>query len=672
MKLKSMHLEFFKGVTDKTYDFFDRTKVSAENGEGKSTIADAHFWLWCNRDYELTDEPNIRPNNVEDCQPRVTEIWDMNGKEVTVCKYQNRTVSKPDADGKVKVSLANKYEINSVNKSKRDFDAYFENEGISVKNFLACSHPEVFMGQKEKDMRPVILSMASSKTDLDIALMGKDTAELAELLKQYKLDEIEAMNKSTKANAKKRQSEIPSIIQGLEMAKVDVDTAEQELLVTDCKRKIADLDVKIADSGKALSDLMGQHMNLKFDLSGITQPITDAHSRGKRQLEDELRRASDDCLTAKNSLADAEKTLTFSKEQLEKSEKQRDELTAKWREEKKSVFAGTLNFNESDWKFDKSSTVCSLCGQPLPDAKVEELKATFEQKKADAKAKAEKDLADAKERFNLKKADNIAEIEKQGKEAKARIECLKDEIEKCTTNVENLKQNVSSLTEKSNEIEKKLADYPAEVDYTTNADYVALKAKIDEVESEIERLTHADDPTEEYKAQKAELEKQMDEAKKVIAQASINAANDEKIEALNREKKEKEQVAAYAQQILDQIDTLSRRKNELLVDEINSHFKIVKWKLFDHQKNGEYKDVCVPMIGDKTFTDSMNTGLKIRAKLDICDSIQKFYGMDLPIFLDNAESINDKNIPATDCQLIVLKVTEDKLKVEEMRWNISK
>ena len=60
MKLKSMHLEFFKGVTDKTYDFFDRTKVSAENGEGKSTIADAHFWLWCGRNYELVNEPNIK------------------------------------------------------------------------------------------------------------------------------------------------------------------------------------------------------------------------------------------------------------------------------------------------------------------------------------------------------------------------------------------------------------------------------------------------------------------------------------------------------------------------------------------------------------------------------------------------------------------------------------
>ncbi len=665
MKLKTMHLAFFKGVNDATYNFFDRTKVSAENGEGKSTIADAHFWLWCGKNYELVNEPNIRPNNIEECQPRVTETIEHNGREIVVCKYQKCT--KKESDGKVEYAYANRYEINSVGKSKRDFDKYFEDEGIDVGKMLACMHPEVFTRQKDKDMRPVILSMASSKTDLEIAQMNDDTKLLAGLLeKNNKLEEITAMQKATKNKARSRQDEIPSIIEGLEMAKVDVDTAEQELLVTDCKRKIADLDAKIADSGKALSDLMGQKLQLDLNLSGIMQPITGNFTAKKRQIEDDLSNAKSEYDTAKRSIEELEKTIVSGNEQLKKSEKQRDELTAEWREAKKSVFAGTLNFDESAWVFDESSIVCSLCGQPLPDAKVEELKATFEQKKADAKAKAEEELADAKEKFEKSKAENIAEIEKQDKEAKARIEYLKEEIEKCTANIENLKQDVSSLTEKSSAIEKKLADYPAEVDYTANADYVALKAKIDEIESEIEKLTHADDPAEEYKAQKAELEKQMDEAKKVIAQASINAANDEKIEALNREKKEKEQVVAYAQQILDQIDTLSRRKNELLVDEINSHFKIVKWKLFDYQKNGEYKDVCVPMIGDKTFTDSMNTGLRIRAKLDICDSIQKFYGMDLPIFLDNAESINDKNIPATDCQLIVLKVTEDKLKVEEM------
>lgn len=664
MKVKSMHLEFFKGVTDKTYDFFDRTKVSAENGEGKSTIADAHFWLWCGRNYELVNEPNIRPNNIEECQPRVTETIEHNGREIIVCKYQKCT--KKESDGKVEYAYANKYEINSVGKSKRDFDKYFEDEGIDVGKMLACMHPEVFTRQKDKDMRPVILSMASSKSDIEIAQMNDDTKLLAGLLEKNKLEEITAMQKATKNKARNRQDEIPSIIEGLEMAKVDVDTAEQELFVADCKRKIAELDAKIEDSGKALSDLMNQNMQLNLDLSAIMQPMSHELSEKRRKIENEIFDTDSECNRVKNAISTIERNIDIEKEQLENAENQRDALTAEWREIKKSVFTGTLNFDESAWVFDESSTTCSLCGQPLPDAKVEELKAAFEQKKADAKAKAEKELDNAKAIFEKSKAEKIALIENKGREKKSFIEYLNKSSEKNHSELVAEKKRLAEIEAKQTELKSELASLPEEVDYTVNADYVALKAKIDEVETEIEKLTHADDPTEEYKAQKAELEKQMDEAKKVIAQASINIANDEKIEALNREKKEKEQVAAYAQQILDQIDTLSRRKNELLVDEINSHFKIVKWKLFDHQKNGEYKDVCVPMIGDKTFTDSMNTGLKIRAKLDICDSIQKFYGMDLPIFLDNAESINDKNIPATDCQLIVLKVTEDKLKVEEM------
>ena len=33
--------------------------------------------------------------------------------------------------------------------------------------------------------------------------------------------------------------------------------------------------------------------------------------------------------------------------------------------------------------------------------------------------------------------------------------------------------------------------------------------------------------------------------------------------------------------------------------------------------------------------------------------------MSVPVFLDNAERINDFNIPEMDCQLIALSVTED-------------
>ena len=109
------------------------------------------------------------------------------------------------------------------------------------------------------------------------------------------------------------------------------------------------------------------------------------------------------------------------------------------------------------------------------------------------------------------------------------------------------------------------------------------------------------------------------------------------------------------------------------MDEINSHFSIVRWKLYDYQKNGNYKEICVPTVPDektgiyKVFGKTTNTGREIEAKIDICNSFQKFYGMQTPIVLDGAESINDKYLPKVDTQLILLTVTDDEqLKVKAM------
>ena len=134
---------------------------------------------------------------------------------------------------------------------------------------------------------------------------------------------------------------------------------------------------------------------------------------------------------------------------------------------------------------------------------------------------------------------------------------------------------------------------------------------------------------------------------------------------MQKKQREYEQAKADAEKILHQLKEVSKRKNELLVEEINQHFGIVSWKLFDYQKNGEYKEVCVPMVDGKKFGVTTNTGREIQAKLDICNSFQRFFDMYVPIFLDGAESLNNEYIPAVDTQLILLSVSEDKqLKVE--------
>lgn len=667
MKIKSMHLEFFKGVTDVTYNFFDRTRVSAENGKGKTTIATAHYWLWCGRNYELVNEPNIRPNGLDECQPRVTEVIDINGKEITVCKYQK--CSKKTADGKTEYAYANKYEVNSVGMSKRDFDKYFEEEGIKVADILACSHPDVFTGQKDKDMRPVILSMASAKSDLDIALMNDDTKDLAELLKSYKLAEIDAMQKATKTRAKQRQTEIPSIIEGLEMAKADVDVAEAELNKRACEDKIKELDEKINNSGKALSDLMGKAMQLKFDLSAIQQPMNDDLVKSRRAVEDKLHDVGDKMARLANDCNASKGTINLNNERINTLNDEVEKLRAEFMEVKATKYTGKVEFNESEWVFDESSTVCSLCGQRLPQDKIEELKASFNEKKERAKSNATKKFEDESQQFEIdkkKKLDFINHTAKLKNEEIKKLKALNKEVD---TALDKASKEHDTLSADYENLKKELDAMPTEVDFTANKDYVDKKAELDKVEAEIEKLKNADDSAiAELKNEREQFTAELKKATDLIAKASLNVANDEKIEELNREKKEKEQIVTNCQKILDEIATLSRRKNELLVDEINSHFKIVKWKLFDYQKNGEYKDVCVPMIGDKTFTESMNTGLKIQAKLDICDGLQRFYNVSLPVFLDNAESINDENIPATDCQLIALKVVDKgaDLEVKEM------
>ena len=91
----------------------------------------------------------------------------------------------------------------------------------------------------------------------------------------------------------------------------------------------------------------------------------------------------------------------------------------------------------------------------------------------------------------------------------------------------------------------------------------------------------------------------------------------EQIADMQQKQREYGQAKADAERILYQLKEVSKRKNKLLVEEINQHFGIVRWKLFDFQKNGEYKEVCIPTVLDeetgiyKVFGDTTNTGREI-------------------------------------------------------------
>ncbi|MBD9082040.1 MAG: hypothetical protein EGR48_00480 [Lachnospiraceae bacterium] len=668
--LKSLHLENFKGTKDKTYEFGKSTRVSGMNRLGKTTIATAWFWLLADKNYELVSNPNIRPDDVEECVPTVTAVLDVDGKEITIAKMQKRKVGKPDANGISKVTLTNTYEINSVPKTERDFKADLEELGLSFDNFLVCSHPDVFTGQKQADMRKVLFKMASTKTDAEIAATSEDTADVAKLLESYKFEEIEAMNNASKKKAVEQLDAIPNQIIGLEKAKVDVDVAEQELAKADLERKIAEADQKIASAGNAVENLRQEEMQLQFDMSIITQDMSRELSAKRRELENSLENYNPVVENIRKNISKTEGQISDNTKAIADADAERKKLGEQYNAEKVKVFDETYClFDAKKWVFDESTMVCSLCGQKLPEDKIEQLKADFERRKEEAREDAMRKLRDAKNNFVAQKNSNLEEIKKKGFVQKDLIDELTKKNADLQVVIDELKEQEKVAAARKEELSKQLAEIPEEADYTQNEEYVKLNTRHNEVLAEIERLQVADDAelVASLKIEKADLRSQLEEVNKIIAQAANNIRIDEQIADMQKKQREYEQAKADAEKILHQLKEVSKRKNALLVEEINQHFGIVSWKLFDYQKNSEYKEVCVPMVDGKEFGVTTNTGREIQAKLDICNSFQKFFDMFVPIFLDGAERLNNEYLPAADTQLILLTVTEDKqLKVEDV------
>ena len=482
------------------------------------------------------------------------------------------------------------------------------------------------------------------------------------------------MNNASKKKAVDQLDAIPNQIIGLESAKVDVDVVEQELAKADLTRRIAECDKKIAGADHSLDELRDKEMRLQLDISGITQTMNRELSNRRYEIDADLRGCEDELKHLEQTISLKENQIVGNEKAITDADAERKKIGEKYNAEYAKAFdEAPYLFDESKWVFDENSTVYSLCGQKLPEDKIEQLKADFESRKEKAKADAEEKLKAKRFKFDTDKKVELNRLITLGNDKKDLITELTKKNADLNTEIDDLKKQEQDAIARKEELSKQLSEIPAEADYSQNEEYVKLKAEHDKILADIAKLESegADKVVTDLKAEKADLQSQLDEVNSIIAQMANNVRIDEQIAEKRQDQRKYEQAKADAEKILYQLSEVSRRKNDLLVDEINSHFSIVRWKLYDYQKNGNYKEICVPTVPDektgiyKVFGKTTNTGREIEAKIDICNSFQKFYGMQTPIVLDGAESINNKYLPKVDTQLILLSVSEDKqLKVE--------
>lgn len=674
MILKSIHMENFKGIKSLDANFSNKTNIKGQNAAGKTTIFDAFTWLLFNKNSAGEEKFNVRPldkdgNRIDNVEIKVVAVLDADGKEVELSKTQKQNwVKKRGTDTVTLQGNVNSFEIDGYPKREADFNDYVSGLAQSEEMFKMLTNPQYFSSLKWKDQRDILMKLVAGVSDVELAKTDSKYAPLInELEKASSTDDIRAKFSKALSEWKKKQSEIPVRIDEAEKSKVDVDVAEQELAKADLERKVSECDQKISGADNSLDRLQSEELQLQFDLSGIMQTMNRELSDKRRECDDMKYEASREFQNVHNQIADNQSRISGNEESIRNAEVERKKLGEQYNMEKAKTFDETpYLFDESKWVFDENSTVCSLCGQKLPEDKIEQLKTDFEMKKAKAKAELETKHMLALNEFKSSNAAKLQEIVNSGYEKKNLIEKLTSENESLKKKMGELKQKENAALAKKNEAEKMLSEIPAEADYSQNEEYAKLKARHNEVLAEIEKLESdgAYQIVNDLKAEKSDLQSQLDEVNKIIAKASMNVEIDERIAQLQAEQKEIGQKVADQEQMLYLLEEFIRFKLNKVSESINSHFKTVNFKLFEMQLNGGMKDCCECTVNGVPYS-TLNSGHRIVAGLDIIQSLSELYGVSVPIFVDNAESLNEFNVPDMDAQLILLSVSEDKqLKVE--------
>lgn len=152
---------------------------------------------------------------------------------------------------------------------------------------------------------------------------------------------------------------------------------------------------------------------------------------------------------------------------------------------------------------------------------------------------------------------------------------------------------------------------------------------------------------------------------------SINAASNQlaKLQTAKDARARIDELYNSAASINDEINRLNQDiqavkdfaqlKIERIEDHINSQFEFVSWKLFNVAiTTGEITPTCEPTLHGVPFS-ALSKGEKLKAALDIFTALQRHHGVNLPIFLDDAESYTANSFVDLPNQLWLFKVTEE-------------
>ena len=648
INIKSLHIENFKGCRELNITFGNTTKIYGQNASGKTTIVDAFMWLLFNKNSAGDSKFQVRPldesgNQIDNIEIKVVAVLDVDGEEKKLQKVQKQKWVKPR--GKQEKELAgniNEFEINDIPKKEKDYNAYITSL-VDEKVFKLITSPAAFTALKWQEQRDILLKLVSEVTDADVIVANPELQPLSSKLSQFTAEELTAKAKKALSAYKKKQVELPARIDEVSKQIVDIDTAELELQANAIKEQIAELESQMDDTNAQYEQWQKQSdeiLQKKMDLNEYVRQANAGLVEQKSRLNRELMELQQKLRDAQNAFKMAELDKQQCEQNLEHHNKERDSILAQWKE------WNSKRFDEGAWQFNESALVCPMCGQDLPAGEIEKRKCDFFTRKEDAVIK-----------FNTERLDCLNELEKNGTEAMAAIKVASAGINAASDKMGKLALQSGLIKKDIATKEAKLAALPESVDLSDNQEFQAMQAEVIAMEEAHNSMTSAANIRSQLKIAISGKNEELLAVQRKIASGD-NTAVEERIEELKSEQKQVGQQVADCEKELYLLEQFTRAKMDMLSEKINGRFKKANFILFRNQINGGMAECCECEYSGVPYS-SLNSGHRIVVGLDIIATLQDIYEVKAPVWVDNAEGLNDFNLPAMDCQMVTLAVSGD-------------
>lgn len=649
LELLELSLENFKSYRKFTFtpagfsmDIFGRNYV------GKSTLADAYFWLLFGKNSEGKTDFSLLPEDKDGkiveglCASVIGKFRWGDGSEFTLQRtYKQNFSHKKGETERAVVSNSTNFFINGVPKLKKDYTDFIS-KLCDTQTFAMLTDPDMFPHKIEWKKRRefLIQSFAPDIDDRDIINAHKvlqpllhymDTSTGGDMVGNYT-----AKTKYERQQIQKQKDEVPGRIDEAEKAKpVDLPKDEDtHNTITLQKSKIQfEQQISAVRNGEAEADLRRQISEIQAQIADFKAEYIRRGTAENSGVEAEAANLRTQIEELENSRNYAEKVvIPDDTAQIDRLNRDIERLRQKW-------------IDTDAQEFDPTNNICPTCGQEYPPEKQEQILGDFNDHKARTLEKLEDDAVNKK-----------AELEK----AQANLEANKKVVERDKQTNTNLQTRLNKLT----------AQIVHPAPFESTEEYATLNKKLESTKVQLKSISGAaEQKIAMLQEQLSGVTDELDSIRHRTLNKQIVEQQNQRIEDLKKKESELSMLLANYDKGLALAEKFTMQKAQDIEEKVNGAFRTVCWKLFDRQVNGGINPCCEATVqtqsGRHDYNDGLSTSEKLNAGLDIINTLSRVLNISVPLWIDNAEGVTNYEPVDTQVFRLYVSAADQKLRVEE-------